>query len=334
MNTTVMTSYAMKQILVQIILEKGYQQDDLCRLTGASRDQLLDPNKYIPFSSFLKLWPIAIGLTGDPALAIHLRKSSGKKNIHFIASLALSSQNLLEAAHHLARYNRIITNADRYDIIVTENTVKIVLTILYAEYQERWISEHHFGGITDTVRALVNFEINPLEVHFQHSDPGYAEEYHKVFKAPVLFQQPKNILVFRKSDFLQPITSHDPFLGAALKNYADTLLNKTSKMGSLKGRLYEIIISSLPNGNLECKKAAKMLNMDSSTLYRHLRREGTTFKDVLLSVKHDLAKNYLLQGMTCSQITYLLGYSEPAAFQRAFKRWFGMSPGKYIKSLP
>lgn len=328
-----MTSHVTRQILVQIILEKGYQPDDLCHLTGASIDQLLDPNEYIPYSSFLKLWPIAIGLTGDSALALHLRKSSGKKNIHFIGSLAISSQNLLEAAHHLARYNRIITNADKYDIIVTENIVKIVLTTLYPEYQQRWIPENQFGVLTDTGRALVNLEINPLEVHFQHSDPGYAEEYHKVFKAPVLFQQTKNILVFRKSDLLQPITSHDPFLEAALKNYADILLNKTSKMGSLQGRLYEIIISSLPNGNLECKKAAKILNMDSSTLYRHLRREGTTFKDLLLSAKQDLAKTYLLQGMTCSQITYLLGYSEPAAFQRAFKRWFGISPGNYNKSL-
>jgi AraC-like DNA-binding protein len=334
MNKTALSSHVTRQILVEIILEKGYQPDDLCHLTGASLDQLLDPNEYIPLSSLLKIWQIAIDLTGDPALALHLRKSSGKKNIHFVGSLARSSKNLLEAAQHLARYNRIITNADKYDIIVTENIVKIVLTILYAEYKNRWIPEHHFGVLLETARSLVNWEVNPLEVHFQHSDPGYAEEYHKVFKAPVLFQQHENMFVFRKSDLLQPITSHDPFLEAALKNYADTLLNKTSKMGTLQGRLYEIIMSSLPNGNLECKKAAKMLNMDSSTLYRHLRREGTTFKDLLLSAKQDLAKTYLLQGMTCSQITYLLGYSEPAAFQRAFKRWFGMSPGKYKISLP
>ena len=67
MNKTALSSHVTRQILVEIILEKGYQPDDLCHLTGASLDQLLDPNEYIPLSSLLKIWQIAIDLTGDPA---------------------------------------------------------------------------------------------------------------------------------------------------------------------------------------------------------------------------------------------------------------------------
>ena len=57
MNKTALSSHVTRQILVEIILEKGYQPDDLCHLTGASIDQLLDPNEYIPYSSFFPFTP-------------------------------------------------------------------------------------------------------------------------------------------------------------------------------------------------------------------------------------------------------------------------------------
>jgi AraC-like DNA-binding protein len=54
---------------------------------------------------------------------------------------------------------------------------------------------------------------------------------------------------------------------------------------------------------------------------------------LLLKTRQELAKNHLRNGMTNSQIAYLLGFSEPSAFHRAFKRWYNISPGEHRKSV-
>jgi AraC-like DNA-binding protein len=57
-----------------------------------------------------------------------------------------------------------------------------------------------------------------------------------------------------------------------------------------------------------------------------LKAEGVTFEQVLDELRHRLALRYMREGMSVKQAAYRLGFSEPAAFSRAFKRWTGRSP--------
>jgi AraC-like DNA-binding protein len=333
MGTKVLTSYAASHVLMQIILDKGMPQEDFERQIGVSPDQIKDPDKRIPMSSVLKLFEIAVKLSGDPALALRLRKKTGIQFVHFLVSLVQYSSNLLEAAYHISRYARLISDADKLDIFDAGNCIKITLTNIFLEYNNKWIPEHHASLLVDVTRSLMSNNLNPLSIHFQHSDPGYADVYDEIFKVPVMFQQPENMIVFKKTDFLQPITSHDPNVEAALKNYAEIALKKISRTESLRDKVCEHIVYCLPNGRVDNKKVARAMKMDTSTLYRQLRKEGTTFEELLLDTRRELAKNYLLQGMTNAQVAYLIGFSEPAAFQRAFKRWLGINPGEYRRSF-
>ncbi|NOX32803.1 MAG: helix-turn-helix transcriptional regulator [Deltaproteobacteria bacterium] len=140
----------------------------------------------------------------------------------------------------------------------------------------------------------------------------YANEYDKVFRAPILFQQPENMIICQKKHFLAPIISRDPNLQAALKNYAERSLEEQSNIESLQVKVRKYIINRLPDGGINMKSISKAMNMDSSTLYRQLKKEGVTFRDLLHKTRQELAKSYLLQGLTSSQVTYLLGFSEPA----------------------
>lgn len=140
------------------------------------------------------------------------------------------------------------------------------------------------------------------------------------------------MIVFQKSHLLKPITSHNPNLLSALKNYAEISLKEQNEAESLQGKVRSHLMNRLPHGELNITNTAKAMNMTSSTLYRKLKKEGATFKALLLKTRQELAKSYLLQDLTNSQVAYLLGFSEPAAFQHSFKRWFGISPGEYRKS--
>ncbi len=72
---------------------------------------------------------------------------------------------------------------------------------------------------------------------------------------------------------------------------------------------------------------ASRMGLSRQTLFRKLKSEGVTFKKVLDSLRRELAIHYFNEeGNSVNEAASLLGFSEPAAFSRAFKRWTGSSP--------
>jgi AraC-like DNA-binding protein len=55
--------------------------------------------------------------------------------------------------------------------------------------------------------------------------------------------------------------------------------------------------------------------------------------DLLQDTRLQLARKYLGQrSRSVVETSYLLGFSEPSTFSRAFKRWTGMAPAEYRES--
>ena len=87
------------------------------------------------------------------------------------------------------------------------------------------------------------------------------------------------------------------------------------------------LVESMPSGRVHEEATAKALHMSVRSLQRKLKQEGTTFKKVLDDTRRELSISYIKDKHTSiNEITYLLGYSDPANFSRAFKRWTGMAP--------
>lgn len=77
-------------------------------------------------------------------------------------------------------------------------------------------------------------------------------------------------------------------------------------------------------------RVARDLGLSRQTLYRRLRQEGVTFDQLLDRLRRRLALRMLGQeGLSVKDAAYRLGFADPAAFSRAFKRWTGESPRAY-----
>ena len=97
-----------------------------------------------------------------------------------------------------------------------------------------------------------------------------------------------------------------------------------------KGEVEAVIEPMLNAGAVSVDRAARALGMSRQTLYRRLKEEGTTFEELLDAKRRQLAIRYLaLDRSTVKATAYRLGFSEPAAFSRAFKRWTGTSPSLF-----
>jgi AraC-like DNA-binding protein len=83
----------------------------------------------------------------------------------------------------------------------------------------------------------------------------------------------------------------------------------------------------LHTGDASVDIIAKKLGFSRQTLFRRLKAEGATFEKVLDELRHKMALHYLSgKKVSVNETAYLVGFSEPAAFSRAFKRWTGSSP--------
>ncbi len=75
---------------------------------------------------------------------------------------------------------------------------------------------------------------------------------------------------------------------------------------------------------------AEELNLSRRTVYRKLKAENISYKDLLIDSKKKLAREYLKNSsLSVYDIAVRLGFSEASSFHRAFKSWFGISPGRY-----
>jgi AraC-like DNA-binding protein len=86
----------------------------------------------------------------------------------------------------------------------------------------------------------------------------------------------------------------------------------------------------LPGGRPDLWRTAAGMGVSARTLQRRLGEEGSSFSRVLDELRRDLSDELLSdRKLSVAEVAFLLGYSEPSAFQRAFRRWRGVSPRRF-----
>ena len=78
---------------------------------------------------------------------------------------------------------------------------------------------------------------------------------------------------------------------------------------------------------------AKRLHCSERTLQRQLKTYQLNFQDILDQYRLEQSKLYLQQGKSLSEIAERLNYADQSAFGRAFKRWTGITPKQFLKSV-
>lgn len=84
----------------------------------------------------------------------------------------------------------------------------------------------------------------------------------------------------------------------------------------------------LASGEVGIERLARDLGYSRQTLYRRLKAEGITYEQLLDGLRRRLALRFMREGQSVKEAAYRLGFSDPAAFSRAFKRWTGSSPSE------
>jgi len=123
-----------------------------------------------------------------------------------------------------------------------------------------------------------------------------------------------------------PLVSSDPELLQILTRAAEELAKRAPVPPTLAAQVGRVLAESLRSGEATIGHVAKRFGMTERSLQRRLKDEGVSFNTVREDVRKQLARRYLDDKLAIAEISFLLGFSEPSAFFRAFKRWTGMTP--------
>jgi len=317
--------------IINFAAQLGVASVDLYVAVNLDPTVLQDPDNRIPFAQLVQLYEKAAELTGDRNFGLHLGEVVDPKLFDVVGYSALNSATLGEAFARVASYHSIWTDGAMFKIELSEPASAIIYRYIDESIvKHRHDSEMTFASIAALCRVAVDRRWNPRLVEFQHPEPADTSEHIRLFRCPVRFAAPMNKLVFDSSSLLLPIAKADPGLCRMLDRHAKELLAKFPPRDTVIDKARTIISRELDGGNPSLERVAAQLGLSERTLQRKLQELGTSHNDLVDQIRQELAARYLCEReMAICEVAYLLGFSEPSSFHRAFKRWTGVTPKEF-----
>lgn len=288
------------------------------------------PDGYIPFETYLRIEAAAAELTQDPYFGLHMGEHAEPGSWSILGYLMMNCKTLGEAFEKSGRYSRIIGNLIKGEAQFRFNKIRVISTVPpHAPKMPRYCFESAFASGVRMMRTLTGLELNPLEVTFIYPEPESTAEYERFFRCPVLFDHKYNSMSIETKLLNTPILLPNPELLEYFENYAQQFIAEMDRQDAYTQAVTRIILEKLDTENLTIKQVAKEMSVSVRTLQNRLKGEGVVFSDLLQDIRRQLAKKYLQEDYSVEEITYLLGFSEPSVFHKAFKRWEGITPKQF-----
>jgi AraC-like DNA-binding protein len=320
--------------LLRFVVAKGANESALAERAGIVPADLQDPDARIRLSSYVALMRAGQALCGDPALALHYAEEVDLSEISVVGLVTLACETMQDALDQLNRYNRLVAEPARP---VTADRFQH----WPAGPGELWLVDTAVGppGFPEFTEATLarlacgprRFDETPFvrAVHVTYAAPSYRDEYERIFRAPIVFESDKNALLIDASWRTHPIAPKQRYAFGILNAHAEALLRNLEQTESMRGRVERLLMPVLHTQETGMDAIATRLGMSRATLHRQLKAEGITYESVLDELRHTMAQHYLDgRKVSVQETAYLVGFSDPAAFSRAFKRWTGKSPGQ------
>jgi AraC-like DNA-binding protein len=309
----------------------GIDPAPLFAQAGIELSEVSRPDRRFPAQRMQRLWALAVAATDDPCFGLKLSAMVQPSALQGLGFAWLASNTLRDGLHRLIRYSRLISSALTIYLEQIDDT-QTDLVITGPEKLPNFVHAAADLGMASFLRMCritTRCALDPQCVYLQRPKPACHEAFSELFRAEIFYGAAENRLRFLNSELDTPLPTPNPELARladqAVINYLARYDRESTAM-----RVRSRIIEQLPDGAPQQRLIADTLHLSLRSLQRKLKNEGTSFKDLLEETRRELALHYIRENhRPISEITYLLGFSEPSNFTRAFRRWTGMAPAEY-----
>jgi AraC-like DNA-binding protein len=284
----------------------------------------------LPAVNVGKLWETASIAARDCSFGVHVAEETQQGHYDLLEYLFTTSETLGEGLRRCVEYIRLIQEPAPLRLVVEPLSALIVRPgVIHAPQYD----EFSMTLLLVRSRQATGVDLRPQRVQFRHPRPDNDGEVERVFRCPVKFGVSPTEMKFRRSLLRLPLVRHDSRLLAILERYAASLMPPNDGH-TLVGRASHAITMELARKPPTLAATARSLHMSARTLQRQLAHEGRSHSALVDDVRRALALQHIGDAsVTITALSYILHFSDPGAFYRAFKRWTGKSPRAYREDV-
>jgi len=288
----------------------------------------IDPCLRLSYTKIDRLRAKAVELCGVEAIGlrsaeVYLPSQFGALGYAWHASLTLRKAFL-----RLERFVRVVN--DKATVVVEDRDGCMVVTLrVGAPTQSGFARDDGALAMLTKMCRLVSGDGFRLQaINFQHEEPQDIKPYFEFFACQLNFTQADNQLLIPLSLADEPLAGANPEL-AMLNDQVVTRRLANIDREDIVARVQAALMEQLPNGSISDDSVADALHMSVRTMHRKLTQVSSNFRTLLVEMRRNLAEQYILDNsLTLTEISLLLGFSEPSSFSRAFKSWTGSAPSE------
>lgn len=326
-HTTIATA---SQALWLTLRGYGIDADRLFRDQGVDTSRWHEQGARFEDALLDELWSSALKASGDPCLGLRIADHWHPSQLHALGYAWLVSDTLLDALSRTVRYLDVVVEGLTLRLDVSGDDCRLAIEDCSIRPQTRAESLDAFWAVLLRMcRVSAGEAFAPKRLVLRRPKPSCAAEFYRVFRCEIEFAAEEDLITFPRNDVERYLPSANKELARANEEVIYAYLRKLDST-NLKDKVRGFLLEALPQGDVSQAVAARSLNISLRTLQRRLVEEGISFKELLEDTRRQLAVDYLGDlDLPLKEIAFVLGFSEPGNFSRAFKRWTGKTPSEF-----
>jgi AraC-like DNA-binding protein len=324
---------------VKTAVDQGVDAEAVLAVYDLSLDNLNRQQTRIPIFQAQKIIQLLIVETGDDLLGLHALKHVNIGSFDIRGYIAANCINVFEAMTMAADLQQIVSDHRTHFIIQKGN--RIINRWVFdssANLMVRNTADYIMASYVKFGAEFMQLKRDYEYASFQHkkpTDPLILQLYADIFQCPLHFEMEHYEIAgdLEKAKSLA-IPQADLVLRDQLLEYAHQRIRDIEATPPFIFQIKGILKTLHEDGDISRETLAKVVGISGRTLQRRLKDEGSSYKQVLTSVRLELINHYLnRQLLTIDETAYKLGFSEASAFHRYFKQEHGQTLGQYRENL-
>jgi AraC-like DNA-binding protein len=316
----------------------GLDAVGMARPAGVDLAAVPAPGERIEVDRIDAILHVAIPQIADPGFGLQAARCWHPSGLGVLGYAWLSSSTLRTGLGRAVRYSRLVGERGVTEIEDTRQGLKVRFSAKRGNPAVVPVAavfvDIVIALLLDLCRLNAGAALRPVAATLRRRKPEPADAYERFFGCRVQFGAEENAFVLSREDADRPLPSANRQLAAAFDKMLTEELARLDK-ADVVSRTRAAVLEQLSSGEGTADDTAKQLHMSSRTLQRKLAEAHTTYLELVDEVRKDLALRYIEDPRrSVTDITFSLGFSQPSAFTRAFKRWTGRSPSDYRAKSP
>lgn len=285
----------------------------------------------VPARAFAALWLSVAQTLDDEFFGLDRRRMK-------VGSFALLSQALIgcerldQALRRLLRGFAVVLDDLRGELALDQGDAVLSLHDAIAAPEDRRFAHETFLVLVHGLMCwLVGRRVPVTLASFAYPRPAHGDEYRVMYAPRLAFDAPQTALRFDARQLALPVVQTGESLRAFLRSAPQAVFLKYKNEDGWAARVRRRLREQLgPDGWPRLEDLAAEYGVAPATLRRRLEAEGTSYQALKDALRRDAAIDQLCHGsLSIAEIGHALGFQEPSAFHRAFKKWSGVQPGEY-----